>query len=238
MGPHHSPRRRQSMQDDKLDEVSHALRNGLITGDRYVRQTAPRWRRMARDLHYRWRKKLPVWVEPEDVEQELVMQVLLAVRAFDPTRGLPIGKYIIWSAEHRAQRAIHRMRGARIHGNEGNNPSRPESTFTTVVQRRQRKNADAPEMTPADKIQVSQTQAGEVLSIEIFEDAIRDATSVREVIILYALRESGGEPDEAALRIFESFEARVQCGMRDEGHARSLVRKVVTQVVQRFGSAA
>ena len=57
------------MQDDKLDEVSHALRNGLITGDRYVRQTAPRWRRMARDLHYRWRKKLPVWVEPEDVEQ-------------------------------------------------------------------------------------------------------------------------------------------------------------------------
>lgn len=230
-----------------MDEAAHALRGAYFTPfvgslrvaeGEFLRHTAPRWRRIARDLHHRWRKKLPAWVEPEDVEQELVLQVLRAVPCWDAERGLAIGRYVTWAAVHRAQREINRMRGARLHGNEGKNPGRPEATFSSITQRRKRRSADAPEFDPADLLPTEPAQFESADVREMFALAIEGAVTEREVIIFFALRECGGEPDAAALRIFADFPARVQCGARDEDHARALVRSAIIDLYGRLGSAA
>lgn len=221
----------------ELDEAMLAYRAGSISGNELLKLTGPKWRRVARDLHHRWRKKLPAWVEPEDVEQELVLQVFEHVNAWDPERGMPVGAFVVWAATHRTQREIHKMRGARLHGNEGQNPGRPERTFSNLQGRRgddgERMEFDPTSLTPERALQCEAASVEQVLSV-----AIENARSVRDVLILYALRESGGEPDEAACRIFESFSARVQCGVRDAGHARSLVRRVILGVAGQLGSAA
>lgn len=221
----------------ELDEAMLALRDGRSTGDKFLRATGPRWRKIARDLHHRWRKKLPAWVEVEDIEQELVLQVFEHIGEFDPARGMTIGGFVVWAATHRTQREIHKMRGARLHGNEGQNPGRPEKTFSNIRGQRgddgERMEFDPTSLFPAKAQQFEDASVEQVLS-----DAIQRAQTVRDVLILYALRESGGEPDEAACRIFESFSARVQCGVLDAGHARSLVRKAILTVAAQLGSAA
>ena len=116
---------------ESYERAARALKAKEITADQFLLATRERWRRTARYIHERWRRKLPAWVEPEDVEQELVLLVLLAIRRYSRRRAgkMTLGQYATWGAIHRTQRQIHRWREASLSGNEGRNPSRCEIAF-------------------------------------------------------------------------------------------------------------
>src|ERR1019366_136805 len=194
-----------------------------IAQDVFVRATSPYWRRVALDVYRRWRRKLPSTVEFEDIEQEFTMQVLEHVPHWDPGTGMPISKFVCWAATHRTQREIHKMRGARIHGNEGKNKGRPETTFSAYSAKRASHGArdGRPEdVDPCDLVPLYATQ------------------DVREALVMLALQNCDGDPDDAAVKLFESFSSRVECELRDVEHARRVVLGTVHDVMGPYISAA
>ena len=225
------------METAKVDELGHALRAGRITADTFLRATRPYWATIAHKIYRRWRKKLPDWAGPEDVEQEFLLLVVENIRFWQPG-GMPLVPFIVWSSTQRTQRAIHRMRGARIHGNEGKNKSRPETTFSRIAAKRMNRDPDARDFDPADMARIEPRQVDDMIVGEVFEMAIGRAKTTREALVLAALRENRGEPDCAAQDLYEEFATRVECGFVDVEHARRVVGSVVSDVVRRYVSAA
>src|ERR1019366_303074 len=212
-----------------------------IAQDVFVRATSPYWRRVALDVYRRWRRKLPSTVEFEDIEQEFTMQVLEHVPHWDPGTGMPISKFVCWAATHRTQREIHKMRGARIHGNEGKNKGRPETTFSAYSAKRASHGArdGRPEdVDPCDLVPLYATQDVRAALREVLSDALVDAVTVREAFVMLALQNCDGDPDDAAVKLFESFSSRVECELRDVEHARRVVLGTVHDVMGQYISAA
>jgi hypothetical protein len=230
------------MMDDRLEERARALRAGTITADEFLRATAQRWRMMARAAFRRWGRKLPDWVELADLEQEAMMLALDKVAQWDASRGSGIAGYVVWSTTMRLNRKIHGMRGANIHGNAGKNPSRFEKNFSKMssVRRGGEKEGSAfgprreftPDFVPVRAAQEDIAAAREALSAE------GPAAELSERVVLAALLESDGVPNEAALKIFASFAARVSCGTQNWEAVEELVDGVVRKLDRNEARAA
>lgn len=225
----------------EVDEYGMALWGQKITENAFLKATQPHWNRIAVDIWRRWRKKLPAATEFEDVAQEFLMQVLHHVPQWSPDKGMAIGKFLAWAATKRTQREIHKMRGARIHGNEGKNLGRPETTFTAYSARRASRGAKdgRPEVVdPSDLVPIHATQDVRAALREILSDALVDAVTVREAFVMLALQNSDGDPDDAAAKLFAEFSSRVECELRDVEHARRVVCCTAQQVLGQYISAA
>lgn len=209
---------------ERYEASARALYEGRISEGAFLRETAEKWRQTAHFLFSRWRRKLPAWVEPEDVEQELVLLVLKHVRKWSPERGgMTIGSYVLWCAIHRTQRAMDQWRGAR----DGSKPSRSEIAFSRAF---------APDADPLAKLKASganalQEEAAE--AAEVFTSALGGCRTVREALVLLALRRAGGSPALAAALLYGDFAARVECALADEGHARRVVAESVSAIAAR-----
>jgi hypothetical protein len=218
----------------KLEEKTVAdFVSGATTEDAFLRVTAGFWRRRGEDLYRNWRRKLPPSVDAGDVTQELMTQALIAGRKADAGRG-DLAAYVVWSAVHRTQREIHRMRGARLHGNDAKNPGRPEVTFADYEGRRAKRSTDG-ETRNYTALDMAPTAAEQDRDAEIRQTltfAIEASTSPREAMVLLALRESGGSSDTAAVRLFEDFAA--DFGIENVEQARRVVGRTVIDV---FGGA-
>ena len=212
---------------ESYERAARALKAREITADAFLRATRERWRRTARYLHERWRRKLPAWVEPEDVEQELVQLVLLAIGRYSRRRAgkMTIGQYATWGAIHRAQRQIHRWREASLSGNEGKNPSRCEIAFCRAFGPDTDPFAKAP---PAQAGQCEAVEAG-----ERFEALLAGCETVREALSLTALRRAGGDPTGAARLLFRDFASRVECELTSEAQARRVVVESLEAIAER-----
>ena len=212
---------------ESYEAAARALKRGEITPDAFLRATRERWARTARYLHERWRRKLPAWVEPADVEQELVLLVLRAVRRYSRRRAgrMTIGQYATWGAIHRAQRQIHRWRGASLSGNEGRNPSRAEIAFCRAF------GPDVDPMAKAPPVAAGQDEAVE--ASERFEELLAGCETVREALSLTALRRAGGDPRAAARLLFSDYASRVECELASEAQARRVVVESLDRIAER-----
>src|ERR1700676_3294716 len=105
------------------------LLNGHITSDKFFRETAEIWLRMAKHLLRRW--KSPAWVDEEEIKQELMIGAWRCVWNFEPTHGVTLTRYVAWNAMDYAKKKLHRMRGAKLSGSADRNPSRYEISFST-----------------------------------------------------------------------------------------------------------
>ena len=229
------------MKSAEIDECAMALWGKQITEDAFIRGTAGHWRYCAADIWRRWRRKLPAATEFEDIEQEFLIQVLRHVPEWRPDRGMAIGKFVAWAATKRTQREIHGIRGARIHGNEGKNPGRPETTFSSYAARRAARGArdGRPEdVDPSDLVPIHATQDIRAALREILSDALADAVTIREAFVMLALQNCDGDPDDAAVALFADFSARVECELRDVEHARRIVLGTASEVLGQYISAA
>jgi len=230
-----------AMKSTEIEQFGTALFRGEITQDKFVRATSHHWRRLALDLYRRWRKKLPPSVEFEDVEQEFLMQVLAHLPQWDASAGMPISKFVSWAATKRTQREIHKMRGARIHGNEGKNKGRPETTFTAYSAKRAShgsRDGRPEDVDPCDLVPLHATQDVRAALREVLSDALVDAVTVREAFVMLALKNCDGDPDDAAAKLFESFSARVECELRDVEHARRVVTETIHDAMGAYIHAA
>jgi hypothetical protein len=209
---------------EAFEHAARALHEGKIGEGQFLAATRERWRRTARYLFEHWRRKLPAWVEEVDVEQELGLLALKHVRDWDPGRGA-IGPFVLWSTIHRAQRELNRWRGACLSGNEGRNPSRAEIAFCRAF---------GPEVDPmafADPCAATQEQ--EIDRRERFEEILSACESVREALVLLALRRAEGSLCEAAALLFGDYASRVECELVGEEHTRQVVKESVSKIVAR-----
>ena len=220
-----------------LESAMRALWAAEITQQEFLKRTRVYWRAVARGIFSTWRKKLPAWVEPADVEQELMMVVLRTIPLWDPERSSNVRVYVTWCAVHRTQRELHRWRGALLRGNEARNPSRFEAPLSRLPGVRRESDEAAQERAIERSLPAQppeQEQRAE--AAERFSSLLRRCQTPREALVLLALRQVDGETARAAALLFESFAARVECELEDEEHAREVVEKSARAIaVREFG---
>lgn len=210
---------------EAFERAARELREGKIGEGQFLAATRERWRRTAHYLFEHWRRKLPAWVEDVDVEQELTMLVLVHVRAWDPSRGAALGPYVLWSAIHRTQRQMNRWRGASLTGNEGKNPSRAEVAFCRAF---------GPDVDPFLRAEpTGARQDEEIERGEQFGEVLGACESVREALVLLALKRAEGSLGDAAGFLYGDYASRVECELASEAHARRVVEDCVAKIVAR-----
>ncbi len=213
-----------------MDAAALAMRAGQIDDNEFVRRTAPTWRLEAGRLYARWRRRLPAWVEASDVEQEMVLQALVHVRKWDPAVGSRIGPHVIWCSIKRAQRKINHWRGASLHGDASKNASHFEVAASQAFSRRpdEEEEVEIGTRVPVrDEDPVERREAE-----ERFEDVLQSCETVREAIVLLALRACGGSMKRAAEQIYANVHARARCGLTDRQHARRVVGGAVHSICE------
>jgi len=104
------------------------LHDGRCTFDEFARATRGRWEALARHIMRRWR--LPPWVAPEDMVQELLLGAWRVVWKYDPRRGVSLAKYVIYGSVDYAKKKAHKVRGANLHRGTDSSPSRFEVTLS------------------------------------------------------------------------------------------------------------
>jgi Sigma-70 region 2 len=212
---------------ERLESAALAMRAGEIDDGEFVRQTAYTWRRESARLFGRWRRRLPAWVEAADVEQEMCLQALYYVRQWDPAVGSRIGPHVVWCAVKRAQRRINKWRGASLHGDASRNPSHFELAATRAFRARGDEEeveigtrVPTPGVDPVERIEAS----------ERFDSVLQSCETVREALVLLALRACEGSMERAARALYEDVHARAKCGLTDERHARRVVGSAISSI--------
>jgi hypothetical protein len=220
-----------SEEKDQMERACEALRAGEIGDGAFLRLTGDRWRRTACYLWGHWRRKLPAWVEPEDVEQELLVQAVKYVRKWDPERSrrMPIGVYVVWSAIKRAQREMNGWRGATKHGNSGTFPSRGEVTFSRAF---------GPDVDPFARLGSTEATQDEALArAERLAVALGVAETTAEVVVLRAIWAADGSARGAARLIAEDLAARLEVGAATAGEAYRAILRIARTLADRMGVA-
>ncbi len=223
---------RQRFEDRETFEAAcRECRAGTMSAGEFLRVTDGRWRAMAVRLHQRWRRKLPDWVEPDDVLQEIRQIALEHLGKWQPARGA-VGPFVVWCTQRRAQRQMHRWRGAKLSGNEGRNPSRFEVPASRLAGRWQ-EDGDAERV--FEQLAACGPVAEELLLVDDRARAVlRRARDWREVVVLQALMACEGSIEDAVGLIQGNLGARLHCGARDP----EAIRDAVTRVLGRFARDA
>lgn len=224
-----------------MGDAARALRTGRISENEFIRVTKFRWERLARDLYARWRSKLPAWVEVYDVEVEVMVHAIKFVGKWDPDRPTcgEIGAYVMWMTRKRTQRFMHKeWRKAKIHGNEGKNPSRSDIAVS-LLKPRFNKEGKQEEFDLFDKkTPESAGQETAAIAREIYDAALAHATTTRDALVFYALREAAGSPAQAVKAILSDPRARIECEFDNEEHALRVTSRRAREAWNLFGSAA
>ena len=87
-----------------------ALAERRISFDVFVSRTRQQWERLGRYLLRRW--AAPGGVDLDDVVQELLLGVHVALPKFNPARGVDIRRYAVYNATDKAKKWLHRQRNA------------------------------------------------------------------------------------------------------------------------------
>jgi hypothetical protein len=208
--------------DETFEAAARARVAGEIDDDEFLRRTWRTWVVVTGRLWRRWRRKLPVDVGPDDVQQALMLEALEYVEKCDPARLTARGSYggyIVWCASRRTTRQIHRWRNAR--GERG--PGRFERNFASLTRRDDDRREDYESRLAGDSPDpVESIEAGRA-----FREHLGGSSCVREALVLLALQRASGSVDGAAEEIWDSYAARIECGARDIRHARRIVRDVL-----------
>lgn len=216
-----------------LESSCLALHEKKITFSTFMTQTRSAFARMANHLLRRWAP--PAWMVPEDVVQELYLGVWVALSSYDPTRGVTLGRYLVWNAMNRAKRSLHKARGATIHGSADKAPSNIERPFSAIGE-------------PGDGDLLAEVRLAEAPRAERLMIAHEDRTmavsralavceSATERVAVIALEE-GGDVDGAAMVLYEHAPFRVALGFGSPTQARRYVRTACTAVAKRLDARA
>jgi DNA-directed RNA polymerase specialized sigma24 family protein len=114
-------------------EYVRARYEGRIKIDEFLRLSKPVLEAVATKLLRRWR--VPTAVALDDVVQELMVGCCRAFNRYEPARGTPIERYVMYNACDKAKKWIHHQRGARLHGNSDAHPPRYDLLFSAVYRR-------------------------------------------------------------------------------------------------------
>lgn len=205
-----------------------------ITFASFMRATKTEFTRMAKHLLRRWVP--PTWMTPEDLVQELYLGawiMFFGPTPFDPSRGVKLSKYIAWNAMGHAKRALHKARGAQLHGSADCNPSNIEKPFT-AFDRDDREGESFVDLLVADEPNAEQVMIVAETRSEAIERAMRSCNTARERVAIIAL-DQGGSVDGAGRVLYDDFDTRIALRLGSEEHATRYVTRAASAVADRLG---
>jgi DNA-directed RNA polymerase specialized sigma24 family protein len=210
-----------------MQEGLRALRAREITFERFHRDTAEDWRKLAASLLGRW--SVPAGIELEDVRQEMLLAAWRAVhdpdakRRWDPSRGVTLQGFVVWSACNAAAKWLHTQR--RALRRSGNAPSRHALTLQAM-----RIDPDG-ELSPAEAFDllasVDPTQEEEVDQVQRFRAIQRTAPTAFAADAFRRWLEAGGDLAGAALDAWLDPATRADHGWRSPGQAARVMGDAV-----------
>jgi DNA-directed RNA polymerase specialized sigma24 family protein len=218
-----------------FEQHARAYYEGKITFNEFARETMPQWRSLAHYLLRRWRA--PVWVEPEDVVQDLLEGAWRRLWDYDEARGVGIAGYLIYNATDYAKKKLHKTRNAKRSGNADGNPSRLERSYGAVWGDDGERRAEALTALEAEQDRaLSRTDMLRRLHGAAEGEAERWLLSVAEgqCLLSDALAGDPAALVEVAVAVYGDPEGRRRLGLRDEKHA---VRVVFTAAAALAGKA-
>jgi len=202
-------------------ERLHALRDGRVSFADFWHATRNLWRFMSARL---LRMRDPgIGVSEEDVEQEMILECWRIVGKWDPERGVPIDRYVLFGSSARASKWLDAQReanhqGARLAGN----PTRAPRLGR----------ADTIERVPGG-MDAYERSADKEVSSEALLDARRlvlprHTTAAERVVVeaLIATRNARA----AALMIYNHYPFRIAYELGSEQAAVRLVRRVALRL--------
>lgn len=210
---------------------------GRDTFDEFARATVKHWEKLAAYIARRWR--LPIWATTEDVRQDLLFAAWKGIWEWDPTRGVPIGSYVVYYAVDKAKKRAHCYRNAKRSGNADANPPRFERAATAAW-------GEDAERISETKLQVEATQVEDLERGELHGRVLKLCRTVEERhFVLQAMAAEqfdeaiSGEPSalvETAVRVYSNLATRRLCAVRTEEDALRMVvwasARVATRVVE------
>jgi DNA-directed RNA polymerase specialized sigma24 family protein len=181
------------------------VRSGEVSFDTWARATARDWRRLAEHLFRRY--PLPAALSVEDVEQEMLLAAWTAIRTWDPSAGMPLERFVTWTAYINAKKWVHRQRNALRRDDRA--PGRFPSLMTLGDYAVLRSASTA-----SDAAEVRARVAGAIRALE--DSAHRVAVT--------AVASAGGDLDAAADLLLGDPGARTSLGILTRSDAARLVR--------------
>jgi DNA-directed RNA polymerase specialized sigma24 family protein len=195
------------------------LRDGRITFAEYAAATGERWEATARWLMRRTR--LPGWVEPRDVVQELLAAAWRAVWEYCPERGgMPVGRYVRVAAINVAKKKLNKVRGG---DRTWVGPSNIDVPFSTM---------SAGELLAAEESMSTPAEHDDEAA-RAAEAAMPYCESVEEQLIMQALACCWSIVGAAEL-VYRDEDKRRQLGLWSPDHAEHVVVEVASKLARKI----
>jgi len=222
------------MEEQELGAALSALASGG-SFTRFAAVTRGHWSRMAAHLMRRfvgsWR--LPPGIEEEDVAQEMLLAAWGAVRRYDASRGESLAGFVVFTATNKAEKWLHKVRGAGLHGTPGTRPSWfpiGESRLTP---------AWAEETSPVLEMlggSVPATQEADYAGRRLAALIEESCATTGERAVVRALAANDGDVEMAASSLYADPVMRVAHWLTTEQSARRFARAQVRLVRDRLAA--
>lgn len=197
-----------------------ALRADEITFEKFCRETAPDWRKLARYLLRRW--DAPDGVEEFDVQQEMLLAAWIFVQKWSPDRGTTLDAYVVWNACDKAKKWLHKQRESLRR--DGDAPSRhPISLARLGLEEWQEERLFGAEPTIDEMAERGALRAQVMARVSEAMDRLDE----QDRYVICAVIEADGDLDEAARDLWEDPDTCRVFRLWSEAKAQSTVRRAV-----------
>jgi hypothetical protein len=212
-----------------LERRLEMIRDRRIDFGEFVTCTRGEYRAMAMHLMRKW--QTPEWFLIDDVEQELYLETWRVIGKFQPERGTSLTRYVVFNSMSAAKRAMHKARGAGVHGSPDKRASNVERTFASF--------RDDDE---SDALMASILAEGPRAEEDLIESRERKLAATRalkacetkqERYVVLAIRESGSL-DTAGRLLYDDMDHRIALRLGSEEHAERFVQKHARAVALRI----
>jgi hypothetical protein len=216
-----------------LAEALAGLRSGEISFSKFYLLTKKDWAKMAAKLFGRWR--LPCGVTEDDVEQEMLLSAWNAVfkpppKGWDPSRGIPLASYVVWTAHANTKKWIHTQRKAKRRDDHA--PSRHALAISGMNL------GGEGELSLAGLLDIVSCKEPEQESSAEARAALKliptCADTERGRSALRAWLKAGGDLEEAVRLWYGDSQERVRWRLECDAHAEDLIRKELAKVGDKF----
>ncbi len=201
-------------------EAARACVAGEMTFSCFVEETERRWQWWAKRLA---RAGIPLWLDAEDIRQDLLLEAWRAMKRFDGKKAKSVtpSQFVEVAAKNAAKKNVHRARGDDRHTWAWGAP-RFDLAASTLVREG---DEDAEFEVPVEPEQGRARERREAVMA-----LARQQESLRDFFAVQALAAAEGDIEHAAQLFYEDLDARLLCRLPSEHTARMVVGRVASRL--------
>lgn len=208
------------MSKNRISVAIESVKAGGMSFEAFAIATRPEWKRLARHLLSHW--SVPDAVEPEDIEQELMLGAWRALNNWREN-GAELGVHVVWNAITDAKKWIHSQRAA-LRRND-RSPSRHPVSLSKLSSRYGTEDRSSVALEPT----VEAYQGDRIEAAERLRDLVGALGQADGVCLLAFV--STGSVDGAIAELGANLRMRLALRIGSDDDARRMVRGAVSRAV-------